>query len=140
MSVNWRLNFDKDFHSTRRKTHWFEKNLQNEEDSLIQAELPLKQAVRLHRPKRHPSGKKKLLPLATMHYLSGSRLTISWMKLNLEQSQFFSPDYYHDFIDKKAGDVRLSTASAERPSFTDTQAPEFSTFELVSVDDVIKAV
>ena len=40
-----------------------------------------------------------------------------------EFGPIFSPDDFNDFIDKKVGDVRASTASVGRPSFTDRQAP-----------------
>ena len=46
----------------------------------------------------------------------------------------------HDFIDKKICDVRAATASADYPSFVDRQAPKLFDFELVSVDDVTKAI
>ena len=47
---------------------------------------------------------------------------------------------YHDFIDKKIGDVQAVTASAGCPNFVNREAPELSTLQPVSVEDVIKAI
>ena len=135
--LRWRLPFCQQESSTAltsfetKKTH----------HPIQTGELPWKQDVGLSKPKRHPTGRKRLLPLAIIHDASvGKTVDIILGVAESGAKSSFIPDDLHDFFDKKVCDIRATTASADRSSFLDRQAHKLSTFELISIDYITKAI
>ena len=83
------------------------------------------------------TGSRKLDRLLGTFERCGRISTRYMVMINTSPKYYCSPDSYHDICDKKVADIMASSAA---PTYVSNDAPPLQQSDLVSVDDVIKAI